>query len=195
MPPASEMAPGCALLRATTHAMTNTTVSTGNAYRSKACTRLWPKNAITICAMTTMTRHSAFGIPLNSALSANAPLTLFTANQPIPATSELMPAGRMLPRNPKPLRLITIWTSPCCGPHDDSTPCEMDPRALPSTIASTDCQNPSPKYSGPRMPTPTVANSMFGEVHVHSSWLGRPWRSSNGMNSTPPGSTATTRSP
>ncbi len=31
-------------------------------------------------------------------LSANAPLTLLTANQPMPATAALSPAGRMLPR-------------------------------------------------------------------------------------------------
>ena len=45
------------------------------------------------------------------------------------------------------------------------------------------------------MPTAMVANSMFGEVQVHSNWLGTPCRSDSGMNSTPPGSTATTFSP
>ena len=42
------------------------------------------------------------------------------------------------------------------------------------------------------MPTAIVANSKFGEAHVHSSWRGRPCRSPSGIASTPPGSTATT---
>ena len=33
-----------------------------------------------------------------SVFSASAPLTLLTANQPMPATTELIPAGRMLPQ-------------------------------------------------------------------------------------------------
>ena len=45
------------------------------------------------------------------------------------------------------------------------------------------------------MPTAIVANSMFGEVQVQSSWRGVPCRSSSGMNSTPPGSTATVLAP
>jgi hypothetical protein len=40
-------------------------------------------------------------------------------------------------------------------------------------------------------PTKTVANSMFGEVHIYRSWRGRPWRSARGIGSAPPGSTAT----
>ena len=47
---------------------------------------------------------------------------LLTANQPTPATTVLMPAGRMLPRKPKPVRLITICGTPCFGPQLDSTP-------------------------------------------------------------------------
>ena len=57
-------------------------------------------------------------------------------------------------------------------------------------IAATVCQRDSPKNSGPMMPTATVANSRLGEVHVQSSWIGRPWRSLSGMISTPPGSMA-----
>ena len=48
------------------------------------------------------------------------------------------------------------------GPQVDNRPWVIDPSAVPSTIAHTLCQNVRPKYSGPRMPTPTVANSMFG---------------------------------
>ena len=33
-----------------------------------------------------------------SAFSASAPLTLLTANQPMPATRALIPAGRALPQ-------------------------------------------------------------------------------------------------
>ena len=75
----------------------------------------------------------------------------------------------MLPKNPNALRLITICGTPCLGPHVESRPCAPDPSAVPSTMARNDCQNDSPKNSGPRMPTPTVANSMFGDVQVQSS--------------------------
>ena len=47
--------------------------------------------------MTTISRHSTSGMWV-SALSASAPLTLFTANQPMPATRALIPAGMMLPQ-------------------------------------------------------------------------------------------------
>ena len=70
---------------------------TGKAYRSKTCIRLWPKNATTTCTATMMSRHSTSGRWV-SAFSANAPLTLFTANQPMPAVTEFIPAGRMLPQ-------------------------------------------------------------------------------------------------
>ena len=73
------------------------TASSGNAYRSNACTRLCPKNAITICATTMMTRHSHLGRWV-SVFSANVPLTLFTANQPTPAVIEFSPAGSALPQ-------------------------------------------------------------------------------------------------
>ena len=121
--------------------------------------------------------------------------TLFTANQPMPATIELTPAGSALPKKPNALRLITICGRPLRGPQDERVPCVALPSAVPSTIAQNACQNDSPNASVPRMPTPTVANSMFGEVQVHSSCSGRPCRSSSGMNPVPPGSTAAMRSP
>ena len=62
-------------------------------------------------------------------------------------------------------------------------------------IAAAACQNDNPKASTARIPTATVANSMFGEAQVQSSWIGLPWRSSTGITSTPPGSTATTLVP
>ena len=120
---------------------------------------------------------------------------LLTANQPIPAARALMPAGRMLPRNPKLTRLSTIWHSPLFGPHVDKMLWVIAPSAVPRTIATTHCQKVSPQYRTPRMPTPTVANSMLGEAHVQTSWSGVPCRSLSGMNSTPPGSIATTLSP
>ncbi len=61
-------------------------------------------------------------------------------------------------------------------------------------MAAKHCQKLSPKVI-PRAPTKMVANSMFGEIHVHSSWIGRPCRSASGMTSAPPGSTATTLAP
>ena len=105
------------------------------------------------------------------------------------------PAGRMLPRKPNPVRLSTIWHRPSFGPQVDRMPCVIEPAAVPITIASTHCQNVRPQYRTPRMPTATVANSMFGDVHVQNSCSGVPCRSLSGMNSTPPGSTATTFSP
>ncbi len=63
------------------------------------------------------------------------------------------------------------------------------------TIAANACQNDRPKNSTLITPTKIVANSRLGEVHVHSSWTGRPWRSASGMNSAPPGSTAVTFEP
>ncbi len=45
-----------------------------------------------------MITRQIFVFQLSSAFSANAPLTLLTANQPTPATRALTPAGRMFPR-------------------------------------------------------------------------------------------------
>ena len=80
-----------------TQAMAKITARTGKAYRSNAWTRLCPKNPSVIMASTTMTRHSGCGQPVR-VFSASAPLTLLTANQPIPATTAFSPAGRTLPR-------------------------------------------------------------------------------------------------
>ena len=145
-------------------------------------------------AATTSTRQRYLFSPV-SAARASPPLTLFTANQPIPAVSELSPAGRKFPRNPKPLLLSTIWHWPVFGPQLDSTPCEIAPRPVPRTIAPTACQNVRPKNSTQMTPTKTVANSMFGDVQVHSSCSGLPCRSASGMASAPPGSTALTLAP
>ncbi len=73
------------------------TVRTGKAYRSNTCTRLCPKKATATCSTTMMTRQAAFGRCV-SALRANAPLTLFTANQPTPAVTAFSPAGSTLPQ-------------------------------------------------------------------------------------------------
>ena len=77
--------------------MTKMTASSGNAYRSNACTRLYPKKATTTCTRTMITRHSGLGRWVR-VFSANVPLTLFTANQPMPAVIEFSPAGSTLPR-------------------------------------------------------------------------------------------------
>ena len=127
--------------------------------------------------------------------SASVPLTLFTANQPIPAVMELTPAGRTLPQYPKPRRLSTICGTPKRGPWVDKRPWVMAPSPVPITMARTVDQKLMPKAHTPRKPTKIVANSMFGEVQVQKSWSGRPCRSLSGMNSAPPGSTAMTLSP
>ena len=108
----------------------------------------------------------------SSALSANAPLTLLTANQPTPATSELMPAGRMLPRKPKPIRDSTICGTPNSGPRAARKPIDSEPSPLPSTMASAAIQNDWPKNQTPMMPTKMVANSMFGDTQVQNCFSG-----------------------
>ena len=50
-----------------------------------------------------------YPLRLVNADSASPPDTLLTANQPMPATSQLIPAGRMFPRYPKARRDNTIW--------------------------------------------------------------------------------------
>ena len=90
-------APGWDLARIQTVAITKITASTGKAYRSKTCTRLWPKKAIAIWSTTMMIRQRTLG-QCSSVLRANVPLTLFTANQPMPAVMEFSPAGSTLPQ-------------------------------------------------------------------------------------------------
>src|SRR5262249_9553772 len=148
-------------------AITKTTTKNGNDQRSKMCTKLCPKNATAICNTTMIARHSALGQP-SSALSANAPLTLLTANQPTPATSALTPAGKMLPRKPNPIRDNTICGTPYNGPRAARKPIDTEPSALPSTIASVAIQNDRPKNQTPMTPTKMVANSMFGDTHVQN---------------------------
>ena len=56
-------------------------------------------------------------------------------------------------------------------------------------MASAAGQKPRPNTATASTPTKIVANSMFGEVQVQNSCIGRPCRSFSGMNSAPPGST------
>ena len=60
--------------------------------RSKACTRLWPKNANTVW-ISTMIISASSGPMWNRVESANAPLTLLVANQPTPAVTDISTAG------------------------------------------------------------------------------------------------------
>src|SRR5258708_27997136 len=115
-----------------------------------------------------MISRQTFEFQPSSALSATAQLTLFTANQPIPATTALMPAGRMLPRNPNPILDSTICGTPNNGPRAARKPMDSDPRAVPSTIESVASQNERPKNQTPMMPTKIVANSMFGDTQVQN---------------------------
>src|SRR4029077_7845331 len=124
----------------------------------------------------------------NRALSANAPLTLLTANQPTPATSALTPAGRMLPNPQKPIWDITISGTPNSGRGGASVPMDSEPSAEPSTTASVAIQKDWPKNQTPMMPTKMVANSMFGDTQVQNCCRGLPCRSESGMYSAPPGS-------
>ena len=74
-------------------------------------------------------------------------------------------------------------------------PWVTEPTPVPMMMASTACQKVSPNAATPSTPTKTVANSRLGDVQVQKSCSGRPCRSFSGMNSAPPGSTATTFSP
>ncbi len=178
----------------TTEVTRKTTASSGNSRRSKTCTRLWPKKATAICAATTRIRHSQSGSVVRVD-RASAPLTLLTANQPTPATIALSPAGSALPNQPKPIRDRIICGTPNAGPRADSTPWLAEPSAVPSTMAATACQNDCPNATTASTPTKMVANSRFGDIQVQNRSSGRPCRSDNGMNSAPPGSTATMREP
>src|SRR6202000_729350 len=181
--------PGWALDSTTTEAIRKMMVRIGNAYRSKYCTRWWPKTATTTCTSTTMTRQAGLARWV-SVLSANVALTLFTANQPIPAVIEFSPAGTTWPQEPKPSRLSTICGTPNSGPSWDSRPWETPPSAVPITMARNDSQKLRPNAATPSTPTKIVANSMFGETQVQNKLSGLPCRSCSGMNSAPPGSTA-----
>src|SRR5215469_15494544 len=178
----------------TTEAITKITTRTGNAHRSNACTRLCPKNATASCTSTMTSRQSLVFQP-SSALSANAPLTLLTANQPTPATRELIPAGRILPSLPKLIRDSTICGTPNNGPRSARAAIDSEPSAVPSTIASAVSQKFRPKNQTPMNPTKTVANSMFGDTQVQNCCSGLPCRSASGMYSAPPGSIFATFAP
>ena len=101
-----------------TDAAMKMTASTGNEIRSKAWTRLCPKNASAVCA-NTMTISPTSGPKPNNVDNAKAPLTLFVANQPTPAVIDISTAGSALPLNPNAERANTICGTPCSGPRAD----------------------------------------------------------------------------
>ena len=102
--------------------------------------------------------------------SADAPDTLLTANQPMPPTIALMPAGSALPTNPKPSRESTIIGTPARGPRAESGPSVSEPRAVPTTTPSAAPQKPRLKaLTASTTPTKIVANSRFGEHQVQKS--------------------------
>ncbi len=91
------MAPGWPLDSIQTDAIRKMITSTGKAYRSNTWIRLWPRNATTIWTSTMISRQATSGMWVRE-FSASVPLTLFTANQPMPAVTELIPAGRTFPQ-------------------------------------------------------------------------------------------------
>ncbi len=156
--------------------MTKTTTRNGKTTRSKACRKLWPRKAIAIWATTTISRDSSLGMWV-SWLRAKVPLTLLTANQPMPAMIALRPAGSALPKKPNEIRDRIICGTPDSGPRADRTPWVRLPRPVPSTMARIAIGTDWPKKSTAMTPTKTVANSMFGETQVKNSRIGLPWRS------------------
>lgn len=146
MPPPPPAADRSASPNVQTPATRKTTASTGNAYRSKVCTKLCPMKPMTISAATTTSSEGSGRRPV-SVFRANAALTLFTANQPTPATSALTPAGSALPRKPKARRPMAICGTPNRGPSSDRIPCVSAPSAVPSSRAAAACQKLRPKNS------------------------------------------------
>src|ERR1700687_4257825 len=134
--------------------------------------------------MTRKANQNGTFVDENSACKAKAPLTLLTMNQPKEAVIPFRPAGRMLPRKPKGPRLMTIIGTPNFGPHDDRTPCERDPRAVPTLIPVADCHRFRPKKATAITPMKTVANSRFGESQVQKRSIGLPCLSRSAMYST-----------
>ncbi len=131
-------------MKVQTPASRKTTASTGNAYFSKTCTKLWPMKPIRISAATTSSRDGRGRSPV-SVFRAKAALRLLTANQPTPATSALTPDGSTLPLWPKEKRPITICGTPNRGPSSDSTPWVIAPIAVPRRMAAVACQKLRPK--------------------------------------------------
>src|ERR1700674_1609087 len=167
--------------------------------RSNWWIKLWPMKATMTWATTTITnatRKSSTAVLLLTTdvrvTSANVPLTLLTMNQPKLAVSQLSAAGRKFPKNPNEARPSTIWGTPKRGPIVERIACVTEPMRLPSVTPRTVGQNPPPQTAIGSTPTNTVANSIFGDIHVQKSWIGLPCRSRSGMYSTPPGSTAVT---
>src|SRR5439155_9880401 len=99
-----------------------------------------------------------------SVLSARAPDTLLTANQPMPAVTDCRPAGRMLPQKPKGIRESTICGTPYRGPRADRMPWKTEPTTVPNTREATAFQKVRPNAATDKMPTKTVANSKFGDI-------------------------------
>jgi hypothetical protein len=91
--------------RSCDEALSRVGLSEGCPVASAAC-------ATTTCTTTMISRHPTFGQWV-STFSANAPLTLFTAKQPMPATSAFSPAGSALPGNRTP-----ACSAPSAAPVD-----------------------------------------------------------------------------
>src|SRR6476469_8117028 len=132
---------------------------------------------------------------LVSEFRARAPLTLLTANQPMPAMIALSPAGSALPNQPNEMRESTICGTPYSGPRAESTAWVNEPSPVPIRMASAAWPNERPKTPVASTPRKTVANSRLGDSQVQSSWTGLPCRSPAPTNSAPPGSTAMTFAP
>ena len=108
-----------------------------------------------------------------SVARANAPLTLLTANQPMPATTALRPAGRMLPRKPKPIRLSTICGTPNAGPRGGEHGHARSSRARCRARSRAPPARTTGRRSRRRMmPTKMVANSRFGDTQVQNMLIG-----------------------
>ena len=168
----------------TTDAIRKMTASTGNAYRSKACTRLWPKNAIASCDhddddQAQHLRQAGQRVQRERAADA-------VDREPADAGGDRVQPGRqdvapVAEAEPGQHHLRHAVRGPARGQHAVRDRAERRCRAR--SRPARPARSSSPNAATASTPTKIVANSRFGEVQVQNSWSGRPCRSSSGMNS------------
>ena len=175
--------------------ITKTTASSGKANRSNSWIRLCPKYAIDQHRRDD--DHQAQVLVQAGQRGQRQPTADAVHREPADAGGQRVRARRAGScRGTRNLAgSAPSGTGRWSGPNWTARRATSAPSAVPSTIARNACQNVSPKNSTQMTPTKTVANSRFGDVHVQSSWIGRPCRSASGMASAPPGSTAATFAP
>ena len=175
----------------TTPPMTKTTTRKGKTTRSKACRKLWPRNAIAIWATTTISRQSlSFGSCVEGEGAAHA-----VDREPADAGHDRVEPRRQrvaeeAERDPGQDHLRHAGL----GPRADRKPWRLSRGRFPARWPGWPSHGLAEEETA-ITPTNTVANSILGDTQVKNSRIGLPWRSSSGMNSAPPGSIVAILSP